>query len=543
MKTLKTIVLLIVITITAPDAISQRAGIYKDLQFDSLYPIWSYTSYDPSIVGYKIDNPRDIGVEFDGYGHVFQNYNIEREPLIEGNDLYIISRTLYDGDLSGALIEKLDIVSGRLIWQSQFDLRTEDAREFIERTYMDADTLIIITYQIVTPDPIIALPVIAASGTSARGVLKIRKYNKYNGEIYSITEPNVDHPDVKLISPGPYDDIQCYPLENNKYELIQFFLRDTFGTRLYIDTLNQSGVKINPTDTIWSEIKDVNWGASYWSFNIKFFRTNSGEIYWLDFIVPDDENPTEPRATINITKNGKLINKISLDHMKPEEVRHWYMRKIDEKLILIANNSFFGQCTYYFIDYEGIIKNQYTFDGGCFTAYPTLPQSTDFVLPYYFRDDDNLKTLGFFDFRDNSVELISEFHFTDNDYLSAPRKLFQLDNGDYLYFASNREVFEGFVRGKFMTTYRLPRNFLSSGNELLDDNQIFKIYPNPLFNTDLLNLYFDEERSGSVLIYSSSGQLVHSSKIVNKRNLVIKLDDFASGIYHVVFNYSEGQYS
>jgi len=60
MKTLKTIVLLIVITITAPDAISQRAGIYKDIQFDSLYTLWSYTSYDPTIVGHEIDSGQQV---------------------------------------------------------------------------------------------------------------------------------------------------------------------------------------------------------------------------------------------------------------------------------------------------------------------------------------------------------------------------------------------------------------------------------------------------------------------------------------------------
>jgi len=92
MKILKTIVLLIVITISAPDAITQRAGIYKDIQFDSLYPLWSYTSYDPTIVGHEIENPRDLGAEFDGYGHVRMNDNIEQKPIIENNDLYIISK-------------------------------------------------------------------------------------------------------------------------------------------------------------------------------------------------------------------------------------------------------------------------------------------------------------------------------------------------------------------------------------------------------------------------------------------------------------------
>ena len=278
MKTLKTIFLLIVITITAPDAISQRAGIYKDIQFDSLYPLWSYTSYDPTIVGHEIENPRDLGAEFDGYGHVRMNDNIEQKPIIENNDLYIISKTFYDGDLSGALIEKIDLIDGHLIWQASFDLRVGENREFVERAYLEEGNLVLITYLIITPDPSINVPLLYHSGTIHRGLLKIRKYDKVTGNLIESSQPSAGHTDIKLIAPGPTDDVQCYPIENDQYEIVNFYFRDTFGIRIYIDTLDHLGVKVNKTDTLWSELKNIDWKYSYWSSSSKFFRKQNGEI-------------------------------------------------------------------------------------------------------------------------------------------------------------------------------------------------------------------------------------------------------------------------
>ena len=131
---MKRLILIILITFLALfNCEAQLAGNYIPLAFENLTPDWITVSMDSTIIDHVIPNPRASDIEFDGYSHVYTSAEIERHPIIKDGFYYKVSKTLYDVDVSGGLIEKIDVKSGKVVWQNSFDLRTEDKREFIER--------------------------------------------------------------------------------------------------------------------------------------------------------------------------------------------------------------------------------------------------------------------------------------------------------------------------------------------------------------------------------------------------------------------------
>ena len=177
MKTLIFNILTVVI-VTTTNLSAQLPGNYKPLEFDGLVPLWTHVTYDSTIVGHEMTNPRSVGIQFDGYSHVFPSMDIEVEPLIYEGFYYKVSRTIYDTDVSGGLIEKIDLSNGDIIWKQVFDLRTQDRREFIGRTLIKDSKLILIDLDIVTPDhPDVPVPIVAYAGFDTYGILKIREYD------------------------------------------------------------------------------------------------------------------------------------------------------------------------------------------------------------------------------------------------------------------------------------------------------------------------------------------------------------------------------
>jgi len=161
---MKTILLLLT-SLFSLSLLAQQAGNYIPLEFTNLTPSWTHTSVDSTIIGHLPEEYRDLSLGFDGYSHITRSDNIERAPMIVDDYLCIISRTSYDIDVSGGLIEKIDMNTGEKIWQNTFDLRTSSYKEFIERTIIKHDTLILINYNITVPDsPINYFPFVAIPG-------------------------------------------------------------------------------------------------------------------------------------------------------------------------------------------------------------------------------------------------------------------------------------------------------------------------------------------------------------------------------------------
>jgi len=520
-----------------PNSIGQRAGIYKDLKFDSLQPVWTYVSYDNSIVDYQIDSPRDRDAEFDGYSHIVTVDNIIRKPLIHDGYLYLIQKTIYDGDVSGGLIEKINIKTGKLIWQSTFDLRSLENREFIEGVYIEEGNLVLMCYEIVTPDPDIPFPVLYNSNTIARGVLKIRKYNLQTGTLEYVSTPDYHNENIKLITPGPDNDVQCYSIGNGNYELIQFYFWDQ-NIRLYVDTLSENGVLLNTTDTLQSQIEGVDWTTAYRKSTSAFFRSTDGKIYWLDYYINGDGFNEYDQAYINITYRDRLVDRIDLDDKLNENLRGFNLNKYqsvedDNTYWLSDINKDRSYRNSYLIENHFDIIFDFS-DVECGSgSYCSFYSDIENNYIVRYENENEVSYLRFYEYLDGTETLISEFRITDPNYICIPLSLHKMTNGDYLFIVSNREIVDNRVRGKFKTTYLISENTIKNKFPSVnsDNDASFAIYPNPVVSGTYAELYFNDVVSGVIEVFDMSGRRISRLSLRNRKLFRLDLDDMAHGMY------------
>ncbi|MBK8485180.1 MAG: hypothetical protein IPL31_12795 [Saprospiraceae bacterium] len=146
-------------------------------------PIWSHVAIDNSAIGYK--------------GRTGMDYYLtlaERKLLIQDSFLYIVYNNHFE-DLSGCFIEKIELRTGKVIWNNGFDLRNSTKREYTNHFFINSKNqleLLDFRYSFDTVD--IFFP------NWDSGKLSIRKYDIYSGmEVYKYHSPinDTDYPTFK----------------------------------------------------------------------------------------------------------------------------------------------------------------------------------------------------------------------------------------------------------------------------------------------------------------------------------------------------------
>lgn len=144
---------------------------YQEVGFKNLTPIWIYSPIDSSLIG---------DGKFDGRNHFNNNTDDPLPYVIEGNYLYCAHHTSYQTlRVEGALLQKIDINTGKVIWQNHYDLRNNDKQEWIEAMNVSEDGMLnVVTSRRIVLDNSVHFEL---SGDTC--LISIRKYNKETGEL------------------------------------------------------------------------------------------------------------------------------------------------------------------------------------------------------------------------------------------------------------------------------------------------------------------------------------------------------------------------
>jgi len=109
---------------------------FAPIKFLEAEPVWTYISTDSSLIG---------NGNFDGTNH-FSFYNNYREYCIRDKDfLYLFNSTQIKCYQEGGFVVKIDLNSGKPIWQATIDLRTEEKQEFLEDMFLSGGLLHVVT--------------------------------------------------------------------------------------------------------------------------------------------------------------------------------------------------------------------------------------------------------------------------------------------------------------------------------------------------------------------------------------------------------------
>ena len=536
----------IVVLMLIANLYSQLPGNYIPLEFDGLDPLWSHVTYDSTIVGHNIPNPRSIGIEFDGYSHVFPSMNVEVEPLIHEGFYYKISRTIYDTDVSGGLIEKIDLSNGDVVWKQVFDLRTQNRREFIARSLIKDGRLKLIDLDIVTPDhPDVPLPLVAFTAYTTYGLLKIREYDLETGELLSLEVADENDPNVMLIRSAVDYSTRIYMVNDSTFQVIDY--KNEFELEiapyLLIDTINRQGQYLNSTDTIFSSYRfDADWTDTRRNKSLNVLVDDfSNEIVWFDDYIEGNFNQGDSKGRILKIKNNEII-RLELPYVFSDgSPTGLGLIHISETHYLIAANNDAGTSNwiYYLID-----KND-----GHLIKKIDLSILNKFFIPQLGSDNSLItsqlnqsvegRPIQFFEKNEDNINLISEFRVRDPNYLFNPIKTSMLPSGDYLISGVHTEapINNLTYKGVFMTDFVVTKEQIGaevvSVNNTLTSQGKFKIYPNP--SSAMLNIQSFAGIDYKATIVNSLGQKVREFEVIQLSTLNLDISNLINGNYYVYF--------
>ncbi len=486
---MKSINICLITLLTVCSVYAQRGGTFLPLKFDNINPTWTHVTYDSSIVDHVYPEARDLGLEFDGYSHVynFHQRNLTDLPIIKDGFLYNISSTRYDGDLSGGIIEKIDLETGELRWRSIFDLRSSEYREPIQKAIISGDTLLLFNLKMTTEEHEWALPLIIIGAKDTWGVLKIRKYNVHTGDL--IEELISDEMDsmVKLIEPYSQAENQLNIISSDSIEHIDYNLNsDSLGRYIIVDTLNYHGKLLNSTDTILTQIEGHNWWDSNPSDNYNYKRAKDGTLYWIDYYASQSVGI----AVLEIHK-GNNIRRVDLDFPRIDRYTGYALFDITERNILIqifhkdptGTSDLFDVAI---LDRDGnIVKvlEDINDKGGNLLGMDDMGEVFFAEYRWYRGESQEMriyKTSG------TEFELYSNVLLAKSppNYYPYPYRIVELDNGDYLLYIIHTELdTDNNIEGNFYNIIRVTPDMLtgtltSSSDEVVYSNEIF-VYPNP----------------------------------------------------------------
>ncbi|MCB0661874.1 MAG: hypothetical protein KDC24_03970 [Saprospiraceae bacterium] len=514
---------------------AQTIGNFQSFSFEDITPVWTHFSYDSTLVGHQISNPRAV-VGFDGYSHVFTSSDIELEPLIHNGYYYKVSRTLYDVDISGGLIEKIDLNTGKIVWKKSFDLRTSNNREFICRSIIKNGQLILFNLNIITEDPPFPIPIVGVTGFRTEGVLKVRYYDLESSELIEVLESDPFNSDVKKIKSADEFSCRLNILNDSLIEVIEYQLHDSTGARVIIDTLDYNGVYQNTSDTLFSDIMGVDWLDSYWAEAYKVMRDEAGTLYWIDFYVPGDFTLDTARAHIQIYEKEGTKRIMHLPFIDPEPVESWVILGVKEAYILLATYLFEGKSVYYLISKEdGQLIQFFELEKDVDTRIPFFEENGNIMIPITGESIDNKYFLDFWQLDNQRLKLQYQFKLQQENYQILPERMVRLDDGNYLVTVMITEKqSNGFLKGRFMTDFLISPEMLENGLVNTKDisvNRTPLIYPNPSFGS--CNVQFQNRLTGNFKLLGPDGKIWKVGGFINQDRLKLNFQDLPNGLYYL----------
>ena len=508
--------------------VGQTIGNFKPLQIEGLTPKWIHYSFDSTIVGHEMINPRDDGAGFDGYGHVY--LQIPGPPIIKDGFWYKVNNTDYDADISGGLIEKIDLNTGKRIWYRTFDRRTQSYRESVHHAEIIGDQLWVYTLRITRDDPVHPIPVI--SFFEAPGVLKIRKYDLKTGDLTEVKEPNIEDKNVRVFRSGFNNETLIRQINTTTLRTVEHRMnKSALGGYIVIDTINHDGIRQNPSDTIFSKFRTYNWGPSVWNSKYKLWIDHDGALYWLDFYCPTEKSTDQPGCFLRIwTKDGKY-REIDLSPLNTlNDIKIWDFLDLKNGKILLSIYRKDETSRFIVIDEMTGQRYQDALNPGIFFEAPLTNDGSVLTMNYDRGDKegDNIWALDFFALDNFEHKKISTFRLKDPGYFLVPSNVAHLANGDFLLSFFYTESWKSTFKGRFMTDIRVSPEMINFASGITNKNQAVKflISPNPASSNILLK---NIPISDSYVIYGINGQMVKTGIVKSE----IDIENFSQGLYFI----------
>jgi len=516
---------------------SQISVPYVTMEFLEITEKWQHLCSDSTIIDSEIDSFR-TNVTFNGSNHVVYDLAFPFEPIIVDNALYSISHAFIDADFCGGLIEKIDIESGERIWFNSIDFRTTDYREYILSARIVDNSLLVSTARFLTPDTEIPIPLLPIARVDA--VIEQRYYDLDNGELTRHETADLTDPDLLVFTPTDDNKTLIFPIDGENYQVFQMEVNAS-GDFVFVDTISNSGVKLNETDTLHSVMPDRDYSLAFISYDNKISKYSEDEFYRVENFNPVENFESDSEAKIISYDADNNINWIYT--IKPtEKIEFWpQIKEVNENYILIEVRDYdaINTRTLFVLDKNGNLVNRVHANMTRPHAFKIseMDENGDvlifatYVKVNFLEDPCEIRI---FKTTNNSYDILNTITLKELQYSSFFPYAKILDNGDFLiraaygYRGVNRILYNyNFSHWMRVSSDELLGMTSSEGNTVTEIN--IALYPNPV--SDKVQIKFPD--SGYVRVSTIYGQVVYEDTTLEQTT--IDVHPWESGIYCLQF--------
>lgn len=477
--------------------------------FKTINPVWVHPTFDST-------SPMNTWTD------LFYIKSIKQDSAIYS----IYSNFINQSYIDGGYIEKINLNTGKTMWNHIWDLRHKDTVESPSNMYMlDDGRLEILNFK--------GSKKYDKNAPEGTYYMANRIYDTKSGNLLSMFYPDSSlgivtkfYLETLLIKHGnqQYKNI-FYPIKGT---IFNFFISTSLSNKF--NTLRIDSISIN--EAKYQEVTDFKLVKGD-TFVTVISSCNCYDEYSDTFKCQRFLNQYD--IDLNLIKSIDITDKFEKDSYYQNEIRY-----LDDKYIFLWSPYFDGeqwQYTYKIFDYDGnlleeINLNQYKIIIG---AINKISEGVYLICGIDAYQDDAQNPLYFYKKKiGGEMELLKKVEMKKNDYCLEIREIYILPDNDILiggyYFKISYQI--GDIL-KFPVKIRLSStdvDITSSNNELSHNTKI-AISPNPACSH--INIRCTHDGTGKIEVADMLGRIVLIKNTTECEDKEIDISDLKAGMYIV----------
>ena len=512
---------------------------YYPLEYTGGEVLWKHTVFDSTIIGHiKPEAPLFFGLTpllytTTGYNHIL---DIPPFHTIVEEDFIITTDIVDYIEPSGAIIQKLDIETGEVLWSTQFDYRDNETNEYVAKVEILDGQLWAYGIHVNTE---------FEGGFAQRGVLFTRIYDLETGELIRYTVADTEDPNVYQDRRGLEYVNEITQIGKDTFEFLEY---DFIDDRPVIkrDWMTTDGIAFF-SDTIIGKMSIGEIQGMRQIDQGKMWKIGIDSFYFVECYEPDDDS--DPDSFFDL-------------HLMDTELNFIHSWRYDRSILGDFNGIFIEDVT----DTHLRLR---TFNPT--TRHFIIDRSTGELVDIRF-EDERFDDVREFDIRESpmtdSLEIVAviinklgsglnsdesgelEFVYSTPEgdsttnylipnkerYYMFPSEVIMLPDKDVLIRVRERRWSVaggavGYLPG-FWSYMRIDSEELLgiTSTEDIINLPSFDISPNPAFN--YVRITYPCVFNGKVLIYNTEGYLVAQSSCYDDM-ITLDISDLPSGLYAI----------
>ena len=458
--------------------------------------------------------------------------------------MYIAHHTKYSSkDIEGALLEKIDLQTGKAIWQKKWDLRNEDRQEWVESIFKNqAGELVVVSARRIAPPN---------DGFAIYGdtcLVSIRNFSTTDGSLLKhIKIDESDKESLRIRNNGIIYKTILYPISENRF---QYYALSPYHDILYFYNIDENGHQLS--NRFVDTLKDIDINNFDILFDRNMFKVSEDTLVMLDFYF-NKKNPDKDTQTIIkiYDKELSITNHFKIDSLLNFKYKRLFLVFANHEYIFIrgnkeADSSNIGSIFYLILNYDGGVERQFTAVYNGYKHFFNLPLKLKKEGEYLFTSQNNhFYGLDFTRTTStDSVKVLREFYYDDINYGYSPKFLWQLKNGDILSYGLTTYYDKGRYFGISPTLIRFKAEDLGlkSTSTLEFSKRILNltVSPNPAGRS--IKVMPGDIKISKIRVFNIYGKIVVENNFISDNQYTIDVSGLSKGIYIIKAYNNLGRY-